>query len=53
LAPETRSEIQAMDAPRRWHDVCESSGMDDDSRIRYLVQVAAAVAILVTLLMIL
>lgn len=39
--------------PRAWHEPCESSGMDDDSRVRYLVQFAAAVAILVTLLMIL
>ena len=47
-------EARAIDAPpRAWHEHCESSGMDDDSRIRYLVQVAAALAILVTLLMIL
>lgn len=42
-----------MRAARGWHDTCESSGMDDDSRIRYLVQVAAAVAIVVSLLIIL
>jgi hypothetical protein len=48
------SEVRAIDAPSRaWHAPCESSGMDDDSRIRYLVQVAAVLAILVTLLMIL
>jgi hypothetical protein len=50
----TPSEVRAIDAPpRAWHKPCESSGMDDDSRIRYLVQVAAALAILVALLVIL
>jgi hypothetical protein len=49
----TNSEVGAIRTARAWHESCESSGMDDDSRIRYLVQVAAAVAIVVTLLMIL
>jgi hypothetical protein len=43
LLRDTPSEVRAI----------ESSGMDDDSRIRYLVQVAAALAILVALLVIL
>lgn len=51
---DANSEVRAIDAPpRAWHEPCKSSGMDDDSRIRYLVQVAAALAILVALLMIL
>ena len=48
-----RSELGAHRAPRAGHDTCEPSGMDDDSRLRYLVQVAAAVAIVVSLIMIL
>jgi hypothetical protein len=54
LLPKTQSEVRAIDAPpRAWHGPCESSGMDDESRIRYLVQVAAAVAIVVSLILIL
>jgi hypothetical protein len=49
----TNSEVRAIPPARAWHESCESSGMDDDSRIRYLVQVAAGLAILVALLVIL
>jgi hypothetical protein len=49
----TQSETRTIDAPRAWHDSCQSSGMDDDSRIRYLIQVAAVLAIVVSLIMIL
>ena len=41
----------AIRASRPWHESCETEGMDDDSRVRYLVQVAAAVAIVVSLIM--
>ena len=53
LPHDPQSEPGAIRAPRPWHESCETEGMDDDSRIRYLVQVAAAVAIVVSLIMIL
>jgi hypothetical protein len=53
LPPETQADLAAIRAARAWHEPCESSGMNDDSRIRYLVQVAAVLAIVVSLLMIL
>lgn len=48
------SDVRAIDAPPPAPPAPrESAGMDDDSRIRYLVQVAGAVAIVVSLIMIL
>jgi hypothetical protein len=52
LLPDPQSKLGAVRAQRAWPDTCEPSGMDDDGRIRYLVQVAAVVAIVVSLILI-